>query len=121
MHHKGIVHGHIGPDTVYVENAHESLEFLVKLDGLEDVFVLYDSRTSSDPAADHSLPRPVIRSGPLRSSFFNAPETYDSAFNEKVDVWSVGLLMYHFIVGEFPFDEEDFFDESRNGKARILR
>ena len=39
MHNKGIVHRKIDPCHIFVENNSDSLNFLVKLDGLEEAIV----------------------------------------------------------------------------------
>ena len=46
--------------------------------------------------------------GVPKKSYFNAPETYDENYTDKVDVWSVGMLFYFLLVGQLPFSEEKF-------------
>jgi len=33
------------------------------------------------------------------------PKTLDNSYDEKVDLWSLGVLMYEFLVGEAPFED----------------
>ncbi|KAI1097237.1 kinase-like domain-containing protein [Jackrogersella minutella] len=33
------------------------------------------------------------------------PRTSDESYNEKVDIWALGVLMYEFLVGEAPFED----------------
>jgi serine/threonine protein kinase len=38
---------------------------------------------------------------------FNAPEIFtDQVYNEKVDVWSAGIMLYMLIVGHLPFESD---------------
>jgi serine/threonine protein kinase len=34
---------------------------------------------------------------------YRAPETFTIGYGEKIDIWSVGILMYELLVGEVPF------------------
>ena len=94
MHSKGIVHRRINSSNIHVENTSDSLNFLVKLDGLEEAFVrvnAYDRVTGS-----------------LKHTTFDAPDTYEESYTEKVDVWSIGMLFYFLLTGSMPFSEEEF-------------
>lgn len=33
------------------------------------------------------------------------PKRYDKSYDEKVDLWALGVLMYEFLVGEAPFED----------------
>ena len=61
------------------------------------------------------------------TNFYKAPEILEnSIFNEKVDEWAVGLIMYIMLTGKEPFDEGDNiknninFNKIENQKLREI-
>lgn len=64
--------------------------------------------TSSDRAerqfrfADHQM---VMKSR-VGSHWYASPEllTYSDTYNEKIDIWGLGLIVYIMITGEHPFE-----------------
>ena len=50
------------------------------------------------------------------SAYYIAPEVLDQNYNEKCDTWSVGVILYMFLVGRAPFDgysNEDIINSIR--------
>ncbi|KAF4984034.1 hypothetical protein FZEAL_692 [Fusarium zealandicum] len=45
------------------------------------------------------------------------PGTSDNFYNEKVDLWSLGVLMYEFLVGEAPFEDTPIMTRRRIARA----
>ncbi|THC91672.1 hypothetical protein EYZ11_008867 [Aspergillus tanneri] len=45
------------------------------------------------------------------------PGTQDSYYNEKVDLWSLGVLTYEFLVGEAPFEDTPVMTQRRIARA----
>ena len=82
-----------------MENISDSLNFLVKLDGLEEAFVRVNAFERV--------------TGSLKHSYFDAPDTYEESYTDKVDVWSIGMLFYFLLTGKLPFAEEEFDSVSR--------
>ena len=47
------------------------------------------------------------------TEFYKAPETFEnSIFNEKVDEWAVGIIMYMMLTGREPFEEGENLENS---------
>ncbi|KAF5007814.1 hypothetical protein FDECE_5872 [Fusarium decemcellulare] len=45
------------------------------------------------------------------------PGTTDNFYNEKVDLWSLGVLTYEFLVGEAPFEDTPVMTQRRIARA----
>ncbi|POR30935.1 Serine/threonine-protein kinase ark1 [Tolypocladium paradoxum] len=45
------------------------------------------------------------------------PRRYDKFYDEKVDLWSLGVLMYEFLVGEAPFEDTPIMTQRRIARA----
>lgn len=45
------------------------------------------------------------------------PGTKDNYYNEKVDLWSLGVLTYEFLVGEAPFEDTPVMTQRRIARA----
>ncbi|KND90369.1 Serine/threonine-protein kinase ark1 [Tolypocladium ophioglossoides CBS 100239] len=45
------------------------------------------------------------------------PRRYDKCYDEKVDLWALGVLMYEFLVGEAPFEDTPVMTQRRIAKA----
>jgi serine/threonine protein kinase len=48
---------------------------------------------------------------------YRAPESFGVGYSEKVDVWSVGAMMYELVAGEVPLKaeyEKDFLANLKN-------
>ena len=50
--------------------------------------------------------------------FYLCPEGYDNYYSMKSDVWSLGVCLYLFITGDYPFhgDDEEYEDNVLNGR-----
>ena len=46
------------------------------------------------------------------SIFYIAPEVILQSYNEKCDIWSIGVIAYSLIAGFFPFDDENENEEN---------
>lgn len=41
------------------------------------------------------------------SIHYMAPEVFVSTYNEKIDIWSLGVMIYTLLTKRFPFDDQD--------------
>ena len=51
------------------------------------------------------------------SPYYMAPEMLYGKYNKEVDVWSMGVIIYQILTGEYPFDGSRINDVSE--KIRI--
>ena len=49
--------------------------------------------------------------GLVGTPYYVAPEVIDGKYNEKADIWSIGVLTYVLMTGYPPFDAEEEDDE----------
>ncbi|KAI5465357.1 kinase-like domain-containing protein [Mariannaea sp. PMI_226] len=47
------------------------------------------------------------------------PRRSDKHYDEKVDLWSLGVLMYEFLVGEAPFEDTPVMTQKRIAKGKM--
>lgn len=93
MHHNGIIHRDL---------KFENIKFLKK--GVYDNIKIYDfgSACLHPPGSDK---KHYDLAG---SPYFAAPEMLSrKGYNEKVDVWSCGIIFFYLLIGSFPFDAKD--------------
>ncbi len=41
------------------------------------------------------------------SSFYLAPQVLLESYTEKCDIWSIGVIAYALLLGNFPFDDKN--------------
>jgi serine/threonine kinase 33 len=97
LHDNGIVHRDLKPDNIMITETDNKLTLKLMDFGLSHMLLFNDC-----------LCKEVC--GTL---LFLAPEVLNSTgYNEKVDIWSLGCILYCLLFGKFPFDiflsEEDF-------------
>jgi len=57
-----------------------------------------------DVAGTKTMEAANIYGGGLHGPFYCAPEIFKNEYSDKVDLWSVGVVLYFMLVGSLPFD-----------------
>lgn len=93
IHEKGVIHRDLKPENIFLE--HKSGELAIKIGD----FGLAEKTNSQG-----------CLSGAVGTSYYMAPEIFDSEYSMSVDMWSCGVILYIMLTGKVPFpgrtDEE---------------
>ena len=94
LHQKGIVHKNINPSKILVFNHNfETKEIHVKIS---------DFLTNSETFTKGSLTYKSFGNR-IENPLFFAPEFIEQKYDNKVDIWSFGIVCYLLFVGKAPF------------------
>ena len=98
-HNMGIVHRDIKPENIMIERKEASGLLRVKLIdfGVAKIF----SRSASNRTF-------------AGTSIYMAPEIFKEKYDEKCDLWSIGVILYILLIGAPPFNGSDETDISRS-------
>lgn len=58
----------------------------------------------------------------MGTSYYIAPEVLAQEYDERCDVWSIGVLMYILLSGKAPFDgenDEEILDKIKKGELQM--
>ena len=72
-----------------------------------------------DVAGTKTLEALSVSGGGLHGPFYSAPEVFKNDHNEKVDIWSIGVVLYFMLVGSLPFlgdSNEQVIQSIKKGK-----
>ncbi len=93
LHQFGIVHRDIKPENIMVANAGEN--FMVKLLDFGLSKILGATESASEGCG---------------TLLYIAPEVINSkAYNHLIDIWSMGVMLYLMLSGDFPFESDNDF------------
>ncbi|KAH6849705.1 kinase-like domain-containing protein [Chaetomium sp. MPI-CAGE-AT-0009] len=101
LHRKHVIHRDIKPENILV-----GIHGEIKISDFGwSVHAPNNRRNTLCGTLDY-LPPEMIKSG-----------SKDNWYNEKVDLWSLGVLMYEFLVGEAPFEDTPIMTHKRIARA----
>ncbi|KAI0424295.1 kinase-like protein [Xylaria sp. FL1042] len=101
LHRKHVIHRDIKPENILV-----GIHGEIKISDFGwSVHAPSNRRTTYCGTLDY-LPPEMIR-----------PRSSDNSYDEKVDLWSLGVLMYEFLVGEAPFEDTPVLTTRRIAKG----
>ncbi|KAL2164049.1 hypothetical protein VTH06DRAFT_3263 [Thermothelomyces fergusii] len=101
LHRKHVIHRDIKPENILV-----GIHGEIKISDFGwSVHAPNNRRNTLCGTLDY-LPPEMIRSG-----------SKDNWYNEKVDLWSLGVLTYEFLVGEAPFEDTPIMTHKRIARA----
>jgi len=113
LHQRDLVHRDIRPENVMLEfPSQEGGTIKVKLIGFKEAV---EMRGPSKPALKSQIPLKLYKSNqrhqpmsePIGPVAQQAPEMISKSYAEKVDIWSIGIVIYYLLSGEYPFADTD--------------
>ncbi len=112
IHGMGIVHRDLKLENILIQETEKS-----KTTG-EDLFNIKIIDFGTARIFDNKKRKPQSIVG---SSYYIAPEVLKQKYNKECDLWSVGVILYMFIVGHAPFDgcdDDEITDNIQKGVYR---
>jgi calcium-dependent protein kinase len=88
LHKKGIVHRNIRSGNILFAER-----------GKIDIKLI-----DFDVAGTKTMEALSVNGGGLHGPYYSAPEVFKNDHNEKVDIWSIGVVLYFMLVGSLPFN-----------------
>lgn len=101
LHRKNVIHRDIKPENILV-----GLHSEIKISDFGWSVHAPGRRRNTYCGTLDYLPPEMLASGGM-----------DNSYDEKVDLWSLGVLMYEFLVGEAPFEDDFVMTTRRIAKA----
>ena len=108
-HSNGVVHRDLKPENILLE---ESLDF--------GTMKIIDFGTAT--AFDGNGRRKLTEM--LGTPYYIAPEVLQGQYNEKCDIWSIGVICFMLLCGKAPFfgnNDEEIFKAVEKGKISFER
>ncbi|KAI1124991.1 Pkinase-domain-containing protein [Nemania abortiva] len=101
LHRKHVIHRDIKPENILV-----GIHGEIKISDFGWSVHAPNSRRETMCGTLDYLPPEMVKSG-----------SSDNSYNEKVDLWSLGVLTYEFLVGEAPFEDTPVMTQRRIARA----
>ena len=110
-HSHGIVHCDLKPDNIIFEtpNEDEENDNILSLLDLKLIDFGLSSRIKKNKKLNNTVGTP----------YFIAPEILKGEYDEKCDVWSIGVILYYILSGKFPFignSNTEIFEKINNSE-----
>lgn len=103
LHQKNVMHRDIKPENILV-GVHEEIKIS---DFGWSVHAPNNRRNTMCGTLDY-LPPEMLK-----------PGSHENFYSEKVDLWSLGVLTYEFLVGEAPFEDEPVMTQRRIARGEM--
>ena len=98
IHSEGVMHRDLKPENILVKQLEADYELKIVDFGLSAYFKVKNFRKT--------------QCGTL---LYTAPEVFNDEYNEKSDVWSLGVIAFFYLTKKFPF-----FDESKEELRKLI-
>jgi calcium-dependent protein kinase len=101
LHINKIIHRNLSLENILVSSTDDDI-YYVKLSGFKVA----------------SFKQPQMHRKVIGSLYYIAPDVLNKNYNEKCDIWSIGVILFSLLSGKFPFEgsnEDAVFDKIKRG------
>jgi len=106
-HSKGVVHRDLKPENILIDSILKNGLIRIKVIDFGTALFLTPHGSISET---------------LGTPYYIAPEVINGDYNEKCDIWSIGVIMFILLTGNPPFngnDDEEILFAVRKGKYSL--